>query len=108
MNSGSHGLGLNICYQIVEALGGKLYCESKLGHGSTFTFSFNANRVKDIPKKPEKTPVDTRAKMKNKAKKTNKKTKKMLKKKGEFETITESQDEDSSSAPEISQEEDLD
>jgi two-component system sensor histidine kinase/response regulator len=36
------GLGLSICQRMVEAWGGKLWAESKLGGGSTFWFSVPA------------------------------------------------------------------
>ena len=35
------GLGLNICKQIIEKLGGNISVESKINIGTTFTFSFN-------------------------------------------------------------------
>lgn len=35
------GLGLVIAKEIVEALGGEIWCESKLGEGSTFTFTLS-------------------------------------------------------------------
>ena len=38
-NSNSTGIGLMICKQMIERLGGTLTCESTLGVGSTFTFT---------------------------------------------------------------------
>ena len=34
-----HGIGLYICHQIVEAHGGKIWIQSKIGKGTKITFS---------------------------------------------------------------------
>ena len=42
MNTGGHGLGLNICQQIAQSHNGKITVKSKYSVGSEFTFEFLA------------------------------------------------------------------
>lgn len=43
------GLGLAISKQFIEAQGGKIWAESKIGNGSKFTFTLNRNFLNEIP-----------------------------------------------------------
>ena len=53
-NPNGHGLGLSISSQIAEGLGGSLKCESELGVGTSFIFSFTAKKIIDhAPIKPK-------------------------------------------------------
>jgi len=42
---GGTGLGLSICEGIVVKMGGKIWCESKLGQGTTFYFSIPIQKI---------------------------------------------------------------
>ena len=46
---GGTGLGLAISKRIVESLGGKIVATSKLGEGSTFTFTIDVGSVDSLP-----------------------------------------------------------
>ncbi|MFP3154994.1 response regulator [Lachnospiraceae bacterium ZAX-1] len=48
-NFGGTGLGLSISKHIVEMMGGKIWIESELGNGSTFSFIITLKRGEDKP-----------------------------------------------------------
>ena len=49
-NHGGAGLGLAICKELVQKLGGDISVTSRLGEGSTFSFDINPGDVEDQPK----------------------------------------------------------
>lgn len=43
--SANAGLGLSICRQVVDRMGGRIWAENNLGRGATFAFDLSARRV---------------------------------------------------------------
>jgi signal transduction histidine kinase len=54
------GLGLPICRHIITHFGGKLWVESKLGHGATFSFTLP---IKPQPDQVESTRTNGRSRL---------------------------------------------
>jgi PAS domain S-box-containing protein len=50
---GGTGLGMSICKQLIELMGGTIYADSKKGYGTTISFciEFKKGSITDLPKK---------------------------------------------------------
>lgn len=49
---GGVGIGLYLCRRVVEALGGRIWCDSRLGIGSKFAFTLPKDGPSDAPVEP--------------------------------------------------------
>jgi len=50
----STGYGLAVAYELIRKLGGRIWCQSTLGQGATFSFSLPVYRLPSLDQKPEK------------------------------------------------------
>lgn len=57
-NFGGTGLGLALCRELCEAMGGQIQVSSRPGHGSVFTFCVSLLRSKVAEDEPEAHPAD--------------------------------------------------
>lgn len=57
-NFGGTGLGLTLCRELCEAMGGHVQVSSRPGHGSVFSFTVSLLRAGELEDEPETHPAD--------------------------------------------------